>query len=88
NMAAETFAGEPRVSFAVGDAVATRQAGAFFDLVIAHTVLPSATCGDREFRSGFEEWEETAGVNSRRTCLATLERIPSDLNRGFPKLLG
>jgi arsenite methyltransferase len=38
DMAGETFAGEPRVSFAVGDAVATGQADAFFDLVIAHTV--------------------------------------------------
>ena len=38
DMAVEGFAGEPRVSFAVGDAVATGQADAFFDLVIAHTV--------------------------------------------------
>src|SRR5262249_4622319 len=38
DMAAATFAGEPRVSFAVADAVATGQADAFFDLVIAHTV--------------------------------------------------
>ena len=38
DMAAATFAGEPRVSFAVGDAAATGQADAFFDLVIAHTV--------------------------------------------------
>jgi len=38
DMASETFAGEPRVSFAVGDAMATGQADAFFDLVIAHTV--------------------------------------------------
>jgi arsenite methyltransferase len=38
DMARETFAGEPRVSFALGDAVATGQADAFFDLVIAHTV--------------------------------------------------
>jgi arsenite methyltransferase len=37
-MARATFAGEPRVSFAVGDAVATGQADALFDLVIAHTV--------------------------------------------------
>ena len=37
-MAGEAFAGEPRVSFAIGDAVATGQADAFFDLVIAHTV--------------------------------------------------
>src|SRR5262245_55563823 len=38
DMAAATFAGEPRLSFAVGDAAATGQAYAFFDLVIAHTV--------------------------------------------------
>jgi SAM-dependent methyltransferase len=38
DMAGETFAGDPRVSFAVGDAVATGQADAYFDLVIAHTV--------------------------------------------------
>src|SRR5262249_46189877 len=37
-IAGETFAGEPRVSFALGDAVATGQADACFDLVIAHTV--------------------------------------------------
>ena len=37
-MAGATFAGEPRVSFAIGDAVATGQADSFFDLVIAHTV--------------------------------------------------
>ena len=37
-MAVEALAGEPRVSFAVGDAAATGQADAFFDLVIAHTV--------------------------------------------------
>ena len=37
-MAGATFAGEPRVSFAIGDAAATGQADAFFDLVIAHTV--------------------------------------------------
>ena len=36
--AGEMFASEPRVSLAVGDAVATGQADAFFDLVIAHTV--------------------------------------------------
>src|SRR3954470_10975284 len=38
DMAGKTFAREPRVSFAVGDAVATGQADASFDLVIAHTV--------------------------------------------------
>jgi arsenite methyltransferase len=38
DMAGATFAGEPRVSFAIGDAVATGQADGFFDLVIAHTV--------------------------------------------------
>src|SRR4029078_7091767 len=38
DMARETFAGEPRVSFALGDATATGQADASFDLVIAHTV--------------------------------------------------
>jgi arsenite methyltransferase len=38
DMAGEAFAGEPRVSFTIGDAVATGQADAFFDLVIAHTV--------------------------------------------------
>jgi arsenite methyltransferase len=38
DMAREAFAGECRVSFAIGDAVATRQPDAFFDLVIAHTV--------------------------------------------------
>lgn len=37
-MASEAFAGEPRLSFAVGDAAATRQPGTSFDLVIAHTV--------------------------------------------------
>jgi ubiquinone/menaquinone biosynthesis C-methylase UbiE len=37
-MARETFAGDPQVSFAVGDAAATGQADALFDLVIAHTV--------------------------------------------------
>jgi SAM-dependent methyltransferase len=37
-MAGATFADEPRVSFAIGDAAATGQADAFFDLVIAHTV--------------------------------------------------
>jgi ubiquinone/menaquinone biosynthesis C-methylase UbiE len=38
DMARETFACEPRVSFAVGDAAATGQAEGSFDLVIAHTV--------------------------------------------------
>ena len=38
DMAGEAFAAEPRVSFALGDAVATGQADACFDLVIAHTV--------------------------------------------------
>src|SRR5258708_39427901 len=37
DMAGETFAGEPRVSFAIGDATATGHVGACFDLVIAHT---------------------------------------------------
>jgi arsenite methyltransferase len=37
-MAGATCAGEPRVSFAIGDAAVTGQADAFFDLVIAHTV--------------------------------------------------
>src|SRR5262249_289638 len=36
--AAATFAGAPRVSFVVGEAAATGQADASFDLVIAHTV--------------------------------------------------
>jgi SAM-dependent methyltransferase len=39
DMARETFADEPRVSFAVGDAAATGQADGRFDLVIAHTVF-------------------------------------------------
>jgi arsenite methyltransferase len=38
DMARETLAGEPRISFAYGDAAATAQADSFFDLVIAHTV--------------------------------------------------
>jgi arsenite methyltransferase len=38
DMAAATFAGEPRASFAIGHAAATGQPDAFFDLVIAHTV--------------------------------------------------
>jgi arsenite methyltransferase len=38
SMANETFAGQPRVAFAVGDAVTSGQPGDFFDLVIAHTV--------------------------------------------------
>jgi ubiquinone/menaquinone biosynthesis C-methylase UbiE len=38
DMADATFAGERRISFGVGDAAATGQANAFFDLVIAHTV--------------------------------------------------
>jgi ubiquinone/menaquinone biosynthesis C-methylase UbiE len=38
DMAHERFAGEPRVSFALGDAVASGQADSRFDLVIAHTV--------------------------------------------------
>ena len=37
-MASEAFAGEPRLSFAVGDATALRQPSTSFDLVIAHTV--------------------------------------------------
>jgi arsenite methyltransferase len=37
-MASEAFAGEPGVSFAVGDAAATGQHDLFYDLVIAHTV--------------------------------------------------
>lgn len=37
-MANEAFAGEPGVSFTVGDAAATAQPSLFFDLVIAHTV--------------------------------------------------
>jgi len=39
DMAREMFAREPRVSFAVGDAAATAQPDAFFDVVIAHTVF-------------------------------------------------
>jgi len=38
NMASEAFKGEPRVSFALGDAASTGQPDASFDLVIAHTV--------------------------------------------------
>jgi arsenite methyltransferase len=38
DMAREKFTGERRVSFALGDAVATGQADCSFDLVIAHTV--------------------------------------------------
>jgi len=37
-MAGEAFAGQPGVSFAVGDAAATEQPSLSFDLVIAHTV--------------------------------------------------
>ena len=39
DMARETFADEPRISFAVGDAAATGQADGCFNLVIAHTVF-------------------------------------------------
>jgi len=38
DMAAEIFAGDPRASFAIGEAAATGQPDACFDLVIAHTV--------------------------------------------------
>jgi len=38
DMARAAFAGEPRASFAIGEAAATGQADASFDLVIAHTV--------------------------------------------------
>ena len=38
DMARAAFAGEPRVSFAVGEAAATGQPDANFDLAIAHTV--------------------------------------------------
>ena len=38
DMAGATLVGEPRVSFAIGDAAATGQADVSFDLVIAHTV--------------------------------------------------
>jgi ubiquinone/menaquinone biosynthesis C-methylase UbiE len=38
DMAREAFAGEPRASFVIGEAAATGQADASFDLVIAHTV--------------------------------------------------
>jgi arsenite methyltransferase len=37
-MANETFAGQPRVTFELGDAVTSGQPDTFFDLVIAHTV--------------------------------------------------
>jgi ubiquinone/menaquinone biosynthesis C-methylase UbiE len=43
DMARETFADETRVSFTVADAVATGQADAAFDLVIAHTVYSHLT---------------------------------------------
>jgi ubiquinone/menaquinone biosynthesis C-methylase UbiE len=39
DMACATFADEPQMSFVVGDAAATRQPDACFDLVIAHTVF-------------------------------------------------
>jgi arsenite methyltransferase len=38
DMAAESFAGDPWASFAIGEAAATGQPDACFDLVIAHTV--------------------------------------------------
>jgi arsenite methyltransferase len=38
DMARERFEGEPRVSFACGEAASTGQADASFDVVIAHTV--------------------------------------------------
>jgi len=38
DMARQAFAGEPRVSFAPGDALSTGQPDSSFDLVIAHTV--------------------------------------------------
>jgi arsenite methyltransferase len=38
DMAREAFAGEPRASFVIGEAAATGQADAAFDLVIANTV--------------------------------------------------
>ena len=37
-MANETFAGQPRVTFELGDALTSGQPDTFFDLVIAHTV--------------------------------------------------
>jgi arsenite methyltransferase len=43
DMAREAFAGDSRVSFSLGDAVATGQADASFDLVIAHTVYSHLT---------------------------------------------
>jgi arsenite methyltransferase len=38
SMANETFAGHPRVTFELGDALTSRQPDGFFDVVIAHTV--------------------------------------------------
>jgi arsenite methyltransferase len=43
DMARKAFAAEPRASFTVADAVATGQADAAFDLVIAHTVYSHLT---------------------------------------------
>jgi arsenite methyltransferase len=58
DMASETFADEPRVSFALGDAAATGQADASFDLVIAHTVYSHLV--DHEGR-----WPRLAGFSGR-----------------------
>jgi arsenite methyltransferase len=59
DLAAESFAGDPRLSFAIGEAAATGQPDASFDLVIAHTVYshlidPQRALGEarRVLRSG------------------------------------
>ena len=62
DMAREAFAGEPRASFLVGDAAATGQAEACFDLVIAHTVyshLPDPEGALVENSPGSQAWWAT-----------------------------
>jgi arsenite methyltransferase len=53
DMARARFADEPRASFAVGDAVATGEPDAAFDLVVAHTVYSHLTDPEAALR---EAW--------------------------------
>jgi ubiquinone/menaquinone biosynthesis C-methylase UbiE len=74
-MAGATCAGEPRASFATGEAAVTGQASAFFDLVIAHTVY-SHLVDPREALAEARRVLRPGGSSSSSTAILQLSPSP------------
>ena len=76
DMARERFNGEPRVSFARGEAASTGQPDASFDLVIAHTVYSHLVDPESALRATNLKFEQRFGAIE--DALAARGKLPDE----------